>query len=123
MAREGLAVRLLRPLPMVVALYAFALFAALQVYVVVHHFGGADFRGTLWSPGHDIRNGLSPYPGPSSSMAGSPSVYLPPPILAIGVPFSFLPFAIGAAKEESVAFPGGRLRPIHFANCPAARRA
>lgn len=104
MAREGLAVRLLRPLPMVVALYAFALFAALQVYVVVHHFGGADFRGTLWSPGHDIRNGLSPYPGPSSSMAGSPSVYLPPPILAIGVPFSFLPFAIGAAIFGVVLF-------------------
>jgi hypothetical protein len=29
-------------------------------------------------------------------MAGTPSVYLPPPILAIGVPFSFLPFAVAA---------------------------
>jgi hypothetical protein len=96
MARDGLAVRLLRPLPMVVALYAFVLCSALQVYVVVHHFGGADFQGTLWAPGHNIRHGLSPYPSAFGSMAGSPSVYLPPLIILIGVPFSLLPFAIGA---------------------------
>jgi hypothetical protein len=97
MRRERFATGLLRALPKVLALYALVLFAVLQVYVVLHHFGGADFRGTLWLPGHHVRSGLSPYPAPSSSMMGSPSVYLPPVILLVGVPFSFLPFGLGAA--------------------------
>lgn len=94
--RRGFAIGLLRALPRVLALYALVLFAALQVYVVIHHFGGADFRGTLWSPGHHVRAGVSPYPDPSGPMTGSPSVYLPPVILMIGVPFSFLPFGLSA---------------------------
>jgi Glycosyltransferase family 87 len=50
-----------------------------------------DFKGDLWLPGHMVREGLSPFADPDGSMLGSQSVYMPPPVLAFGVPLSFLP--------------------------------
>lgn len=73
---------------------ALAVPAAVTVASAIVNGTFPDFHGGLWQPGHLIRAGLSPFPGPHASMFGAPSVYMPPPVLAVGVPLSFLPLAV-----------------------------
>jgi hypothetical protein len=50
---------------------------------------GSDFSGTIWTPDRAVVHGLSPYPDPSTPLAGVPAIYLPPIFLAT-IPLAWL---------------------------------
>lgn len=122
MQRAMTANRLVRPLAYALvgaALAVPAVYTGVHTAHAWHREGFADFRGTIWSPGNAIRAGGSPYPSPTpvSNLAGSPSVYPPPLILAAGVPLSLLRFqaagvlwalVLGAAMVASLLVLGVR---------------
>ena len=57
---------------------------------------GFDFRGTLWEPALAIRDGVSPYPSPTTSEVevGNPALY-PPLQMLLVAPLTALPWALG----------------------------
>jgi hypothetical protein len=57
---------------------------------------GFDLRGTLWEPALAIRDGLSPFPPPTTNAVevGNPALY-PPFLMFLVAPLTFLPWWLG----------------------------